>query len=79
MSAGRIKKKQSTNIKRDEINIMTITNYYTFNLYNSLVNNDNWHMKVSIKFKLIGVARLLIWADIVNCKPTYGIRDVGEF
>ena len=50
-------KKQSTNIKCDEINIMNIINDNTFNLHNSLLNNDNKYMKVSLKSKLIGVAR----------------------
>ena len=39
-------KKQSTNIKWDEINIMTIFNDNTFNLHNSLLNNDNKYIKV---------------------------------
>ena len=43
-------KKQSTNIKHDEINIMNIINN-TFNLHNSLLNNDNRYMKVTLKFK----------------------------
>ena len=50
-------KKKSTNIKRDEINIMNIINYNTFNQYNSLLNNDNRYMKVTLKSKLIGVAK----------------------
>ena len=33
--------KQSTNVKHDEINIMNIINDNTFNLHNSLLNNDN--------------------------------------
>ena len=55
ISAGQIKKKkqQSTNIKRDEINIMNIINDNTFNLYNSLLINDNRYMKVTLKSKLI--------------------------
>ena len=48
--------KQSTNIKRDEINIININN-------DSLLNNDNRYMKVTLKSKLIEVARLLISAD----------------
>ena len=43
-----IKKKQSTNIKCDEINIKNINNDNTFNLYNSLLNNDNRYMKVTL-------------------------------
>ena len=42
-------KKQRTNIKRDEINIMNIINDNTFNLCNSLLNNDNKYMKVTLK------------------------------
>ena len=34
-------KKQSTNIKSNEINIMIIINDNTFNLPYSLLNNDN--------------------------------------
>ena len=48
------RKKQSINIKRDEINMMNII---TFNLHNSLLNNDNRYMKVTLKSKLIGIAR----------------------
>ena len=50
-----------TNIKRDEIN-MNITNDNTLNLHNNLLNNDNKYMKVTLKFNLIVVARLLISA-----------------
>ena len=42
--AGQIKKKQSTNIKRNEIIIMNIINDNTFNLPDSLLN-DNGYMK----------------------------------
>ena len=52
ISAGQIKIKQ-TNIKRDEINIMNIINDNIFNLHNSLLNNDNRYMKVTV----IGVSR----------------------
>ena len=55
--------KQSTNIKRDEINIMNIINDNTFNLHNSLLNNDNWYMKVTLKSKLIRIAWQPISAD----------------
>ena len=51
------KKKQSTNIKYDEINIMNIINDITFNLHNSLLKNDKRYMKVTLKSKRIGVAR----------------------
>ena len=44
------------NIKRDKINIMNIINDHTFNLHNGLLNNDNKYTKVTLKFKLIGVA-----------------------
>ena len=50
-------KKQSINIKCDEINIMNIINDNTFNLHNSLLNNDNRLMKVTLKSKLIGIDR----------------------
>ena len=50
-------KKQSINIKQNEINIMNIINDNTFNIYNSFLNNDNRSMKVILKSKLIGVAR----------------------
>ena len=56
--AKQIKKKQSTtNIRRDEINIMNIIYGNTFNLHNSLLNYDNKYMKVTLKSNLIGVAR----------------------
>ena len=34
-----------------------ILNDNTFNLHNSLLNNDNRYMKVNQKFNLMGVAR----------------------
>ena len=55
--AGQIKKKQSTNIKYDEINMINIINDDTFNLHNSRLNNDNRYRKVTQKSKLIGAAR----------------------
>ena len=42
---------------------MNIINDRTYNLYHSFLNNDNWYMKVTLKSKLIEVARLLISAD----------------
>ena len=42
---------------------MNIINDNTFNLHISLLNNDNRYMMVTVKFKLIGVAKLLISAD----------------
>ena len=48
--------KQSTNIKRDEINIMNIINDNTYILHNSLLNSDKRYMKVTLKSKT-GVAR----------------------
>ena len=36
---------------------MNIINDNTFNLHNSLLNNDNRYMKVTLKSKLIGVVR----------------------
>ena len=53
-------KKQS---KCDEMNIMNIINDNIVNLHNSLLNNDNRYMKVTLKSKLIGVTRLVISAD----------------
>ena len=48
--------KQSTDIKRDEINIMNIINDNIFILHNNLLNNNNRYMNVTLKSKLIGVA-----------------------
>ena len=42
---------------------MNIIDDNTFNLHYSLLNNDNKYMKVTLKSKLIEVARLLISAD----------------
>ena len=36
---------------------MNIINDNTFNLHNSLLNNDNKYMKVTLKPKLIGDAK----------------------
>ena len=58
-----VNQEKSTNIKRDEINIMNIINDNTFNLHNRLLNNDNRYMNVTLNSKLIGVAGLLISAD----------------
>ena len=58
-----VKQIRETNIKRDEINIMNIINDNTFNLYISLLNNDNRYMKFTLKSKQIGVAKWLILAD----------------
>ena len=55
ISAEQIKKKKKTQ-STDETNIMNIINDNTFNLHNSLLNNDNKYMKVTLKSKLIGVA-----------------------
>ena len=44
---------KSTNIKNDEINIMSIINDNIFNLYNNHLNNDNRYMKVTLKSKLM--------------------------
>ena len=46
-----------THTECDEINIMNIIHENPFNLHNSLLNNDNRYMKVTLKSKLIGVAR----------------------
>ena len=50
-------KKRSTNIRRDEDNIMNIINDNNFNMHDSLLNKDKRHMKGTLKSKLIGVAR----------------------
>ena len=64
-SAGQIKKKkkQSTNIKRDEVDKMNIINDNTFNQHNSFLNKDKRYKKVTLKSKQISVARELISAD----------------
>ena len=48
---------EKTNIKRDEINILHFINDNTFNLHNSLLNNDSRYVNVTLKSKLIGVTR----------------------
>ena len=55
--------KKTTNIKHNEINIMSIINDKTFNLQNSFLNNDCRYMKVTGKYKTIGVTRQLISAE----------------
>ena len=52
---------------------MNIINDNTFNLHNSLLNNNDRYMKVTLKSKVIGVARLLILADYREFKPTNAI------
>ena len=42
------KKKKTTCIKRDEINIINIINDNTFNLHNRLLENNNRYMKVTL-------------------------------
>ena len=59
----KILQKQSTNIKRDEINIINIINDNSFNLHNSLLKNYIRYMKFNLKSKLIGVAWELILVD----------------
>ena len=54
ISAEQIKKKTNTNIKCDEMNII---NDNTFNLHYKILNNDNRYMKVTLKSKLISIAR----------------------
>ena len=56
-------RKKSTNIKHYEIDIMNIINDNTFNMHNRLLSNNNRYMKVTLKSKLIGVARSLILAN----------------
>ena len=36
---------------------MNIINDSTFKMHKSFLNNDNRYMKITLKFKLIGVAR----------------------
>ena len=36
---------------------MNIINDNTFSLHNNLLNNDNTYMKITLKSKLIGIAR----------------------
>ena len=40
--------KQSTNIKRGEINTMNIINDNTFNLHKRLLSNDNRYIRVTL-------------------------------
>ena len=49
---------------------MNIFNDDTFNLHDSLLNNHNKYMKVTVKSKLIGIARSRISNDF---KPIYSI------
>ena len=42
---------------------MNIINDNIFNVHNSVLNNDNKYTKVTLKSKLIGVARKLISVD----------------
>ena len=55
--------KKSTNIKRDEINIMNLINNNIFNLHNNLLNNDNRYMKDTQNSMPTGVAKKLISVD----------------
>ena len=57
IKAGHFNEKKTINIKRDEIHIMNIINDNTFNLHYSLLNIDNRYMKVTLKSKLIEVAK----------------------
>ena len=67
ISARPIKKKivveQSTKIEHDEIDIINIIIDKTYNLQNSVLNNGNKYMKVTLMFKLIGDVKELILAD----------------
>ena len=60
ISAGQNQEKnlaeQSVTIKRDEINVMNIINDNSFNMHNSIFNNGNRYIKVTIKSKLIRIA-----------------------
>ena len=39
--------------------MINIINDNTFKLYNNLLNNDNRYIKVTVKFKLIGITVIL--------------------
>ena len=54
---------------------MNNINANTFNLHNSLFNYDNRYMKVTLKSKIIGVARLLISADYCLLKFRYKTQE----
>ena len=76
---GRTKNK--VDIKRDETNKMSIINDNNFNdnnfnLHNSFLNNGNRYMKVTLKSKLVGVARLLISADIWHIRCRGILKDI---
>ena len=60
ISPGQIKKKQSTNIKLDEINRINVIND---NSFIGILNNDNKYMKVTLKSQLTRVASLLTSGD----------------
>ena len=49
--------KRSTNIKRDEINMMNIIGDNSLNPHNSLLDNNKMCMKVTLESKRIRVAR----------------------
>ena len=55
--------KQSINIKCDKVIIMNIINDNNFDLYYSLLSNNNMYMKVILKSKLIGIARKVSSTD----------------
>ena len=49
--------KKTTNIKRNENNIMNIIFGNTFNQYNTFWNNDNKYMEVILKSMLMVIVR----------------------
>ena len=68
------RKKQSTNIKRDEIYKINIINHNTFNRCNRFLNNDNRYMKVTLKSLLKRNCQVANFRPtIANLKPTYSI------
>ena len=52
---------------------MNIINNTTFNMHNSLLNNDDKYIKVTLKSKLIGVASLLL--QILNLHMAYKTQE----
>ena len=48
---------KSTNIKRDDIDIINIVNDNNFDLHNSHLNKDYRYMKIILSSKLLGVAK----------------------
>ena len=53
-------------------------NENTFNLHNSLLNNDDRYIEVIPKSKLIGVAKVAN-VGLTDYHEFYGLEDTGEF